>query len=244
MKLLVTGGCGFVGSALARHFAEHVGGAEVTALDSLRRAGSEPNHVDLRRRGVVSNLRTPIAYGATKLASEVLAFEYAAHSGMPLIVDRCGVIAGAGQFGRADQGIFSFWIHSWRAGRPLRYIGSAATGTRCATVCARRTSPVSSRCRSPALIRGATSVLSMSRAARARPRSLRQLSEWCRKRFGPHAVTTSDETRPFDLSWLILDHAKTTEVHGWRPEFTREAIFDAIVDHAERHPDWLDRVND
>ncbi|MGA2137403.1 MAG: hypothetical protein ABSH14_00930 [Verrucomicrobiia bacterium] len=27
-------------------------------------------------------------------------------------VKKCGVLAGAGQFGKPDQGIFSFWIHS------------------------------------------------------------------------------------------------------------------------------------
>jgi CDP-paratose 2-epimerase len=38
-------------------------------------------------------------------------------------INRCGVLAGAGQFGKADQGIFSFWIHSYRARRPMKYIG-------------------------------------------------------------------------------------------------------------------------
>ena len=32
-------------------------------------------------------------------------------------------MAGAGQFGHAAQGIFSWWIHSWAARRPLAYIG-------------------------------------------------------------------------------------------------------------------------
>ena len=48
-------------------------------------------------------------YGSTKLASEILALEYADAFGFPVWVDRCGVLAGAGQFGTAEQGIFSFW---------------------------------------------------------------------------------------------------------------------------------------
>jgi len=47
-------------------------------------------------------------YGATKLASEALALEYGHRHGTPCVIDRCGVMAGAGQFGRADQGIFSW----------------------------------------------------------------------------------------------------------------------------------------
>lgn len=67
-------------------------------------------------------------YGSTKLCSEWLAIEYGAAFGFPVWINRCGVLAGPGQFGKADQGIFSYWIHSWRAGRPLRYIGFNATG--------------------------------------------------------------------------------------------------------------------
>ena len=53
-------------------------------------------------------------YGATKLASETLILEYGECFDFPVWINRCGVLAGAGQFGKADQGIFSFWIHSFR----------------------------------------------------------------------------------------------------------------------------------
>lgn len=67
-------------------------------------------------------------YGATKLASEMLALEYGEAFQLPVWIDRCGVLSGAGQFGRADQGIFSFWIHSYCARRPLTYMGFGGNG--------------------------------------------------------------------------------------------------------------------
>ena len=67
-------------------------------------------------------------YGATKLASEQLALEYGSTYGFPVWVNRCGVLAGAGQFGRADQGIFAYWVNSWLRERPLRYIGFGGHG--------------------------------------------------------------------------------------------------------------------
>jgi len=67
-------------------------------------------------------------YGATKLASEALALEYGETFGLPVFVNRCGVLAGAGQFGRADQGIFAFWINSHLRRRPLQYIGFGGKG--------------------------------------------------------------------------------------------------------------------
>jgi CDP-paratose 2-epimerase len=50
MRMLITGGCGFVGANLAKHFAGQ--GHEVIALDNLVRRGSEFNLPDLAARGV------------------------------------------------------------------------------------------------------------------------------------------------------------------------------------------------
>ncbi|HTV76051.1 MAG TPA: NAD-dependent epimerase/dehydratase family protein, partial [Candidatus Baltobacteraceae bacterium] len=61
-------------------------------------------------------------YGASKLASETVALEYAETFQFPVWINRCGVLAGAGQFGKPDQGIFSFWINSHLRRRPLKYI--------------------------------------------------------------------------------------------------------------------------
>jgi CDP-paratose 2-epimerase len=49
MRILITGGCGFVGANLARHFL--AGGQEVILFDNLARRGSEFNVEDLTRLG-------------------------------------------------------------------------------------------------------------------------------------------------------------------------------------------------
>lgn len=67
-------------------------------------------------------------YGSTKITSETLALEYGLTFDFPVWINRCGVMAGARQFGKPDQGIFAFWIHSWREGRPLKYIGFDGLG--------------------------------------------------------------------------------------------------------------------
>jgi len=81
------------------------------------------------RRGRDFSTLAPISlYGATKLASEALALEYGATFSLPVFINRCGVLAGAGQFGRADQGIFAYWINAWLRQRPLKYIGFGGNG--------------------------------------------------------------------------------------------------------------------
>ena len=47
---------------------------------------------------------------------------------MPALIDRCGVIAGAGQFGRVDQGVFTLWVAHHHFGLPLRYLGYGGSG--------------------------------------------------------------------------------------------------------------------
>ncbi len=177
-------------------------------------------------------------YGATKLASEHLALEYGAAFGFPVFVDRCGLLAGAGQFGRGDQGIFSYWIHSWRARRPLRYIGFDGQGHQVRD------------CLHPAdlvplidaqLRAGSTSQPQLVNVGGGRPSamSLRQLSDWCRDRLGEHRVLNDPARRPFDLPWLVLDTRLAAETWAFRPSRTAHEILEDIVLHAERHPDWL-----
>ena len=67
-------------------------------------------------------------YGATKLAAELLVAEYADSFGVPVVIDRCGVIAGPWQMGKVDQGVFTHWLLAHRLGRPLTYIGYGGTG--------------------------------------------------------------------------------------------------------------------
>jgi CDP-paratose 2-epimerase len=69
----------------------------------------------LEPSGVTESFPTaaPVSlYGAMKCASEALALEYGQAFDFPVFVNRCGILAGAGQFGRADQGIFAFWINT------------------------------------------------------------------------------------------------------------------------------------
>jgi CDP-paratose 2-epimerase len=67
-------------------------------------------------------------YGASKLAGELLAAEYADAFGLDIVVNRCGVIAGPWQMGKVDQGVFSFWLASHYFGREIRFIGFGGTG--------------------------------------------------------------------------------------------------------------------
>lgn len=179
-------------------------------------------------------------YGATKLASEVMAAEYGQAFGFPVWINRCGVLAGAGQFGHATQGIFSFWIHSYARKRPLRYLGFDGSG------CQVRD------CLHPADLARLISQQMRTCAGTPRPRivnvgggasnavSLRQLSNWCAHRFGPLEIASDPKPRAFDVPWMVLDSRKAEKAWNWRPQVSLSSILGEIADHADGNPDWLD----
>ncbi len=175
-------------------------------------------------------------YGVAKRASEQLALEYGNSFGFNVYINRCGVLAGAGQFGKADQGIFSFWIHSYKWKKPLQYIGFGAQGHQVRDI-------LHPRDLVPVLLRQMTgrpgpSICNFGGGA-ASSMSLHQLSAWCAARFGSHKVNRGRQKRQFDLPWLVLDSSLAAEQWKWRPQTSRETILEEIARHAEQHPDWL-----
>jgi CDP-paratose 2-epimerase len=198
------------------------------------------------RRGVGEDFSTapPLSlYGSSKLASEVLACEYAEAFTLPVFINRCGVLAGAGQFGKIDQGIFSFWIHSWHAQRPLKYIGFKGTGFQVRDC-------LHARDLVPLLVKqmkqptkDAPRIINVSGGIK-QSASLLELSAWCENRFGKGNVSGTKETRPFDVSWLVLDSSLARNVWQWAPQTSLEAVWNEIAAHAVANPRWLEATAD
>ena len=184
--------------------------------------------------------QTPISlYGATKVCSEILALENGMTFGFPVWINRLGVLAGAGQFGRADQGIFSFWIHSNRAKRPLKFIGFGGDGHQVRDCLHPRdlTGVLLQQMKSAP--KAGEAVTNFS-GGNANSMSLRQLHDWSEARFGRHAVAKETANRPFDIAWLVLDSSLAEKRFGWKSATPLNSILEEIAVHAEKNPDWLD----
>jgi len=194
--------------------------------------------------GIAFSTEAPVSlYGGTKLACEIMALEYWNAFGMPLWIDRCGVLAGAGQFGKPDQGIFSYWVHMRREGRPLSYIGHGGTGLQVrdclhpddlGRLVAAQLRTAADRTRSPIYNVGGGMLNSMS---------LRELNRWCDGRFGPATVGSQPESRTFDVPWLVMDPRAASDRWGWKPAVGLTDVLEEIAAHAEAHPDWLSYCN-
>ena len=178
-------------------------------------------------------------YGASKIASEALALEYGATFGFPVWINRCGVLAGAGQFGRADQGIFAYWINALLRRQPLRYIGFDGQGHQVRDCLhPRDLLPLLEKQFAARTGTGQPRIVNVA-GGRDSVRSLRQLTAWCDARFGAHKVASDAKPRPFDLPWVVLDSALAQKIWNWKPVTPVETILEEIALHAESHPEWL-----
>lgn len=192
--------------------------------------------------GVAEEFSTtaPISlYGASKLASEVLALEYGDTFDFPVWINRCGVMAGTGQFGRADQGIFAYWLNCHLRRQPLRYIGFGGLGHQVRD-CLHPRDLLPLLHKQMAAGRSATQprLVNVS-GGLASAMSLRQLHAWCDDRFGAHTVASDPRPRQFDLPWVVLDSQRAATAWDWRPTTTTLVILEEIARHAEAHPEWL-----
>ncbi len=236
-------GAGFILMSTSRVYSiPPLAGLEVAVRDDAF-VPVAPGHVPgLTAAGVAEDFSTepPLSlYGSSKKCSEFVALEYGMAFGFPVRINRCGVLAGAGQFGKADQGIFSFWIHSWARRRPLKYIGFNGTGHQVRD-CLHPRDLVPLLIRQVAEPSRPVSPVQNLSGGVANAMSLAQLSRWCEAELGPHSVAPEMTPRPFDIPWMVLDSECAGRDWDWQPATPLDAVLREIRGHAKANPGWLE----
>jgi CDP-paratose 2-epimerase len=169
-------------------------------------------------------------YGATKLAAEHLVTEYAATVGLPAVIDRCGVIAGPWQMGKVDQGVFTYWLLSHVAGRPLRYIGYGGAGKQVRDLLHvdDLVDLIDLQLGAPAHWGGRVVNVGGGREVSL---SLAETTELCRELTGTAVpVAAAHEDRPGDVRIYLTDASRLYGLTDWRP---RRSAADTLADIAE-----------
>ncbi|MBA2276898.1 MAG: NAD-dependent epimerase/dehydratase family protein [Chloroflexia bacterium] len=169
-------------------------------------------------------------YGATKLCSELLIQEYAAAYGLRFVVNRCGVLTGPWQMGKADQGVFTLWVAMHYFERELSYIGWGGTGK---------------QVRDLLHIDDLAELLDVQLArfealngetfnvggGRGRSLSLLETTRLCQEITGRTIpVRSVSENRPADLKWYVTDNRRVSDATGWEPRHDPRATLSAIHD--------------
>lgn len=206
----------------------------------LDESAALPPGVSLRGIGPDFPTSPPVSlYGSTKLASEIMALEWGEAFDFPVWIDRCGVLAGAGQFGTPDQGIFSYWINGHLRRHPLRYIGFDGRGKQVRDAMhPRDLASLAAAQMAAGRVDGRR--MYTAGGGREESMSLAQLTAWCDSRFVPHQPGSDLRHRPYDIPWMAMDSTAAEQDFGWRAETGIQAILEEIASYAERHPDWLE----
>ena len=214
-------------------------GADAFTLDE---SAALPPGMTLRGIGADFSTAPPVSlYGSTKLASECVALEYGEAFDFPVWITRCGVLAGAGQFGTPDQGIFSYWINAHLRRRPLRYIGFDGKGHQVRDAFHPRDLAALLDAQMTGRPQGRTAHVHCRRL-RGNAMSLCPVERLVRCPVRLHSLPRRIRPpRPYDIPWVVMDSSDAERDFGWQGAHSASGVLEEIAQHAEANPDWLER---
>lgn len=186
----------------------------------------------LSRKGVAEDFPMPgerSLYGATKYSAEIILNEYRSLFKLPIVINRCGVIAGPWQFGKADQGIAAFWLAAHIFKKQLKYIGFGGSGKQ-----VRDFMHIDDLARLVSIQIASPEKFSNENFFNAggglsTSASLLELTSICEKISGNKiSITPEPAMRYADIPVYISDHSRLSDFCDWKPEKTMEDILGDI----------------
>jgi CDP-paratose 2-epimerase len=182
-------------------------------------------------KGVAEGFPTDTArsfYGTSKLASELVIQEYVDSYKLRAVINRCGVIAGRGQFGKVDQGAYTLWVANHYFGKPLRYTGFGGKGKQVRDLLHPRDVLDAVERELSAIERLSGSVFNLG-GGHANSASLTELTEQCRAVTGKSVPIAEElKTSPVDVPYYVSDCSLAERtLGGWKPKVgIREIVTD------------------
>ena len=191
----------------------------------------DQNQIGISKHGVAENFANHLPrslYGATKLASELLIQEYVYTYGLKAVINRCGVIAGPGQFGKVDQGVFTLWMANHYFKKSLKYTGFGGTGKQVRDLLHPRDLFAALSLQFDGIDRFSGEIFNLG-GGREISTSLNELTRLCQKLSGNEINITPDlKTSSVDIPLYLSDCTKASDRLGWKPAVSTENIFNEI----------------
>ena len=166
-------------------------------------------------------------YGVSKLMADVVCQEYADAFDIPVIVNRLGVISGAGQFGKIDQGWVVWWAVAGWFGLPLKYIGWGGKQVRdilfVEDVCRLVDMEISK-------IASLRNGVFNAGGGAANSFSLLEATRFLEKKLGRSmSIAHEENPRKADTVIYITDNRKVEHVLGWKPKVSLAEGMNSIL---------------
>jgi CDP-paratose 2-epimerase len=183
---------------------------------------------------------TKTIYGASKAAADFFCQEYAEAFDMPILLNRCGVIAGRGQFGVMTQGWLTYWAISCEMERPITYFGYKGKQVRdilfvedlCSLIVL-QLDRINDYCGAVWNVGG----------GREGSLSLVEATAMAEEMVGKRmTIYRSDEVRKGDVVIYITDNRQITAELGWTPGVRPEEGLQSIVRWVKDNRGQLERA--
>jgi CDP-paratose 2-epimerase len=169
-------------------------------------------------------------YGASKLAAEYLLQEYVHSHGLHGLINRCGVIAGPGQFGKVDQGVFTLWVAHHHFGCALRYTGFGGTGKQVRDLLHPDDLYTLIRRQLETMQRWQGETYNIGGGVRGSV-SLHEFTLLCQKVMGRSVPVGHDpETSVVDVPFYVSDFGQAQAAFDWEPRIRPEAVVRGIAE--------------
>ena len=194
---------------------------EIRESESRFELRSSQNVSGLSEHGVAEDfpmIGARSLYGGTKYSAEIMLGEYRDAFSLPIVINRCGVLAGPWQFGKADQGIAAFWTAAHYLEKPLKYIGFGGNGKQVRDMLHIDDLIRLIKMQIAEPVKFADDIYNVG-GGNFSSASLLELTELCRDVTGNSVEITPElEMRYADIPIYISDNRKITDFCGWKPE--------------------------
>lgn len=191
----------------------------------------QPDIIGLTKKGITEsfNVLGPRSlYGATKLSSEFLIQEYVHSFSQNIIINRCGVIAGPGQWGKVDQGVFTLWVANHFFKKDLKFTGFGGLGHQVRDLLhpVDLFSALESQWDKIPKYSGESFNIG---GGMENSTSLKEYTSLCEEITGNNLnIKSHKETLPNDIPWYVTDSSKFEETFDWKPRHTVKDIAEDI----------------
>ncbi len=181
-------------------------------------------------------------YGTSKLCSEHLLQEYTYAYEMPVLINRCGIIAGPWQMGKIDQGVVTLWVIRHLFEKDLKYIGYGGRGKQVRDLLhvSDLFELIVRQLKRPEVWDGRVYNIGGGYDVSA---SLLELTEFCIAATGNKIpIAAIKETSPVDLRIYITDASKAQNDFSWKPFKGVEQIVNDITSWAKSNRSQLESI--
>ena len=171
-------------------------------------------------------------YGLSKICADLVCQEWTRAFGVPTVVNRFGVLAGPGQFGKCAQGWVAWWVIAALFDLPLQYIGWKGKQVRDILYAEDVCRLFELEMKNIDSIKGQ---VFNAGGGHANTLSLLEATEIVNGLTGKKLETTlAPEPRSADFQIWISDFRKATEVLGWKPQIDPLSGYQSVVDWVRR----------